>query len=164
MIGQCIRHYVHFPTPPGTAGSSFLITKPSCFRGPTQHYKPLSFNEMSGQYMITARYHITNMDRELVPKRDMVSGGAAGVPAVVMAAGEKAGLRFVEFFTANIRNPNTRRAYHRALHGVFSLVRISRSPARADRSGACRGVYRKTRQRTVSANGKAAARRYPDAL
>src|ERR1022692_1429258 len=119
MIGQCIRHYVHFPTPPGTAGSSFLITKPSCFRGPTQHYKPLSFNEMSGQYMITARYHITNMDRELVPKRDMVSGGAAGVPAVVMAAGEKAGLRFVEFFTANIRNPNTRRAYHRACTDFF---------------------------------------------
>ncbi len=28
-----------------------------------------------------------------------------------MAAGKNAGLRFLEFFTANIRNPNTRRAY-----------------------------------------------------
>jgi hypothetical protein len=33
-------------------------------------------------------------------------------PAVVMAAGKKAGLRFLEFFTANIRNPNPRRAYN----------------------------------------------------
>ena len=46
-------------------------------------------------------------------------GGAAGVPAVVMAAGKKAGLRFIEFFTANIRNPNTRRAYHRACCDFF---------------------------------------------
>jgi site-specific recombinase XerD len=41
------------------------------------------------------------------------------VPAVVLAAGEKAGLRFLEFFTANIRNPNTRRAYHRACADFF---------------------------------------------
>jgi len=38
-------------------------------------------------------------------------GGVSGVPAVVLAAGKKAGVRFIEFFTANIRNPNTRRAY-----------------------------------------------------
>jgi site-specific recombinase XerD len=49
----------------------------------------------------------------------LIAGGVAGVPAVVMAAGEKAGLRFVEFFTANIRNPNTRRAYHRACGDFF---------------------------------------------
>src|ERR1017187_2119536 len=62
-----------------------------------------------------------NMGKELVPKRDMdlVAGGAAGVPAVVLAAGEKAGLRFLEFFTANIRNTNTRRAYHRACAEFF---------------------------------------------
>lgn len=30
---------------------------------------------------------------------------------VVAQAGPKAGKRFVEFFTANIRNPNTRAAY-----------------------------------------------------
>src|SRR5438132_3545677 len=36
------------------------------------------------------------------------------VPALVAAAGEKAGMRFLEFFTANIRNPHTRRAYARA--------------------------------------------------
>jgi hypothetical protein len=32
----------------------------------------------------------------------------------VRAAGERASYRFLEFFTAQIRNPNTRRAYARA--------------------------------------------------
>jgi site-specific recombinase XerD len=36
------------------------------------------------------------------------------IPALVAAAGERAGMRFLEFFAANIRNPNTRRAYARA--------------------------------------------------
>lgn len=36
------------------------------------------------------------------------------VPVLVSHAGERAGVRFLEFFTANIRNPNTRRAYARA--------------------------------------------------
>jgi hypothetical protein len=31
------------------------------------------------------------------------------VPAIVAAAGDRAGMRFLEFFTANIRNPHTRR-------------------------------------------------------
>jgi site-specific recombinase XerC len=36
------------------------------------------------------------------------------VPAIVAAAGERASMRFFEFFSANIRNPHTRRAYARA--------------------------------------------------
>jgi hypothetical protein len=36
------------------------------------------------------------------------------LPALVAAAGERAGMRFLEFFAGNIRNPHTRRAYHRA--------------------------------------------------
>jgi site-specific recombinase XerC len=36
------------------------------------------------------------------------------VPTLVAAAGERAGMRFLEFFAANIRNPHTRRAYARA--------------------------------------------------
>jgi site-specific recombinase XerD len=35
------------------------------------------------------------------------------LPTLVAAAGPKASRRFVEFFTANIRNKNTREAYHR---------------------------------------------------
>jgi site-specific recombinase XerD len=37
------------------------------------------------------------------------------LPSVIVAAGPKAAKRFLEFFTANIRNPNTRRAYARAV-------------------------------------------------
>jgi hypothetical protein len=39
------------------------------------------------------------------------------VPALI--AGDPAGLRYVKFFTANIRNPNTQRAYARAC-GFFA--------------------------------------------
>ena len=36
------------------------------------------------------------------------------VPALIADAGETAAWRYIDFFTANIRNPNTRRAYARA--------------------------------------------------
>src|SRR4051794_22309285 len=35
-------------------------------------------------------------------------------PALVAAADERASMRFLEFFAANIRNPHRRRAYYRA--------------------------------------------------
>ena len=41
------------------------------------------------------------------------------VPALIAHAGEQAGWRYVEFFTANIRNANTRRAYARACNRFF---------------------------------------------
>src|SRR5271157_2661888 len=42
------------------------------------------------------------------------------VPALIADAGEPAAWRYIEFFTANIRNPNTRRAYARACSGFFA--------------------------------------------
>ncbi|MEX3693038.1 tyrosine-type recombinase/integrase [Paraburkholderia sp. BR14263] len=39
---------------------------------------------------------------------------AISTPALVLAAGERAGVRFLEFFASAIRNPHTRRAYARA--------------------------------------------------
>jgi site-specific recombinase XerD len=42
------------------------------------------------------------------------------VPALVAHAGDAAGWRYVEFFTANIHNPHTRRAYGRACGSFFS--------------------------------------------
>jgi site-specific recombinase XerD len=42
------------------------------------------------------------------------------VPALIADAGDLAAWRYVEFFTANIRNPNTRRAYARACTGFFA--------------------------------------------
>ena len=41
--------------------------------------------------------------------------GFAGLPAIISAAGKRASFRFIEFFTANIRNPNTRVSYGRAV-------------------------------------------------
>jgi site-specific recombinase XerD len=45
---------------------------------------------------------------------DLVAITSTGVPALIAAAGERASMRFLEFFAANIRNPHTRRAYYRA--------------------------------------------------
>lgn len=39
---------------------------------------------------------------------------ALALPALITAAGERAIVRFLEFFAAEIRNPHTRRAYVRA--------------------------------------------------
>jgi hypothetical protein len=41
------------------------------------------------------------------------------VPAMVADLGEAAALRFIDFFTANIRNPNTRAAYAVAARSFF---------------------------------------------
>lgn len=58
---------------------------------------------------------------------------AAAIPAIVNAAGERAGIRFLEFFASTIRNPHTRRAYARAVtdflawcedHGVSSITAV----------------------------------------
>jgi site-specific recombinase XerD len=46
------------------------------------------------------------------------SGGL--VPAMIAAGGEQASWRYIEFFTANIRNKNTRRAYARACARFFA--------------------------------------------
>ena len=42
----------------------------------------------------------------------------SSAPALITAAGDRAAYRFLEFFTAQIRNPHTRRAYVRAV-GAF---------------------------------------------
>jgi site-specific recombinase XerC len=44
----------------------------------------------------------------------LVPISSPALPALVAAAGERASMRFLEFFAANIRNPHTRRAYYRA--------------------------------------------------
>jgi len=42
------------------------------------------------------------------------------VPALIADLGDDASWRYIEFFTANIRNPNTRRAYARACARFFA--------------------------------------------
>lgn len=44
---------------------------------------------------------------------------SAAVPAVIAGAGDRASYRFLEYFTATIRNPNTRQAYYRAVKQFF---------------------------------------------
>lgn len=39
----------------------------------------------------------------------------SGLPALVVAGGERTSVRFLEFFAAEIRNPHTRRAYARSM-------------------------------------------------
>lgn len=58
---------------------------------------------------IDVRNSLTNSSRYAVALADKFS-----VPAIVVKSGPQAKQRFVEFFTANIRNRNTRQAYHRA--------------------------------------------------
>src|SRR3712207_3794815 len=48
-----------------------------------------------------------------------ILGTKAVIPMPVAAAGETAARRFIEFFTANIRNRNTRTAYARAVSDFF---------------------------------------------
>jgi site-specific recombinase XerC len=63
----------------------------------------------------------------------LVPISSPALPALVAAAGERASMRFLEFFAANIRNPHTRRAYARAADeflawcasaGVSSIVAV----------------------------------------
>jgi site-specific recombinase XerD len=42
------------------------------------------------------------------------------IPALIADAGDLASWRYIDFFTANIRNPNTRRAYARASQTFFT--------------------------------------------
>src|ERR1700739_2971030 len=42
------------------------------------------------------------------------------IPGLIAAAGDQAAWRYIDFFTANIRNPHTRRAYARACQTFFA--------------------------------------------
>lgn len=53
------------------------------------------------------------------PRRDLARAGFETLPAAITRAGERAAWRFIEFFTANIRNKNTRAAYAHAVTEFF---------------------------------------------
>ncbi len=65
------------------------------------------------------------------------------VPALVAGEGDAAAWRYVEFFTANIRNPNTRRAYARACGRFFSWCERHGLSSRRDPAVQRRGLYRR---------------------
>ena len=63
------------------------------------------------------------MGREI----DRVSGVGFGLaPVVIVNAGNRAEEKFVEFFTAGIRNRNTRQAYLRAVRQFFAWIEENR--------------------------------------
>jgi hypothetical protein len=85
-------------------------------------------------------------------------------PALIADAGNAAGWRYVNFFTANIRNPKPRRAYARACARLFAwcetrgLALMTIRPHDVD-------TYIETHQQTHSAPGvKPAARGGSDAV
>jgi site-specific recombinase XerD len=57
-----------------------------------------------------------------LPKSQVLAPLPGGhlVPAIIGDAGEDAAWRYIDFFTSNIRNPNTRRAYARACSQFFA--------------------------------------------
>ena len=55
----------------------------------------------------------------IAPTPALVRAGMGALPAAIIAHGERAGRRFIEFFTASIRNRNTRTSYARAVKQFF---------------------------------------------
>ena len=49
---------------------------------------------------------------------------SAAVPSAILQAGDNATRKFIEFFTANIRNRNTREAYHTAVRHFFAWCEV----------------------------------------
>jgi hypothetical protein len=72
----------------------------------------------SGQGLRVRKQPIILTD-EIVPPPALVRAGVDALPAIIRAHGERASRRFIEFFTANIRNRNTRAAYARAVKQFF---------------------------------------------
>jgi len=60
-----------------------------------------------------------NSDIVPIPSRNLQRAGFSELPALIARAGEQAAWRFIEFFTATIRNKNTRAAYAEAVHQFF---------------------------------------------
>jgi integrase/recombinase XerD len=59
------------------------------------------------------------LTEEIVPPPVLIRAGLDALPAIIRANGERASRRFIEFFTASIRNRNTRMAYARAVKQFF---------------------------------------------
>jgi site-specific recombinase XerC len=51
------------------------------------------------------------------------------MPEIITAAGERASVRFLEFFAARIRNPHTRRAYGRAVSEFLAWCEAAGVPS-----------------------------------
>jgi integrase/recombinase XerD len=59
------------------------------------------------------------LTNEIAPTPALVRAGMDALPAAIIAHGERASRRFIEFFTATVRNRNTRTSYARAVKQFF---------------------------------------------
>jgi hypothetical protein len=87
---------------------------------------------------------------DLAVIRNTGTGQAVALPALIAGAGKRAKIRFLEFFTVTIRNPNTRAAYHRAaveflrwceekgMSGLDEVEPVHVAPISSSSGGACR--------------------------
>ena len=64
---------------------------------------------------------MTSTDIAPTNQKTLVAGSVSlTLPALIIGAGERASKRFLEYFTATIRNKNTREAYARAVRDFFA--------------------------------------------
>jgi site-specific recombinase XerD len=63
---------------------------------------------------------------EIAPPPALVRAGMGSLSAAITAQGERTSRRFIEFFTATIRNRNTRMAYARAVKHFFDWCQDQR--------------------------------------
>ena len=85
------------------------------------------------------------------PALSTPAGVGLHVPALVAAAGDRAAYRFLEFFTAQIRNPNTRRSYVRACREFCAWLEVRGVPSIAAVSSIHVAAYIEELGRTLSA-------------
>lgn len=64
------------------------------------------------------------LTNEVAPPPVLIRAGMGALPSSILSCGERAGRRFIEFFTANIRNRNTCMAYARGK----AVLRLDRGP------------------------------------
>ena len=78
-------------------------------------------NAVSQPYISPSGIKCRSMSKDNVPAphRQLARIGLDSLPSIIVEAGDRAGRRFIEFFTANIRNRNTRIAYARAVARFF---------------------------------------------
>ena len=76
---------------------------------------------------------------------------SSNAPALVAAAGKRASYRFIEFFTAQIRNTHTRRAYARAATEFFDWLAAKGVTQLADIESIHVATYIEELQRAQSA-------------
>src|SRR6202142_3792612 len=75
---------------------------------------------MAGRVSPADPWDLIQAEQSAVPVVTTAMPDAHLIPALIADAGDAAGWRYIEFFTVNIRNPHTRRAYARACSQFFA--------------------------------------------